>query len=179
MGTQSMCFRTMLYFWTWIQVFSGPFQQFGPDHHDHHPHHDQPVPVHYVQEEWGLPQACPPPRRPDRRTSEPEEAEAYHIKSIITSTRPTTMGQWGRATLRTRLWGRDFEDRRLWGHATLRTDDFEDKYYKVFWGQKFCPQSRIKMRLWGQTFKNWQDLQKNPKILKNIGYMMPTLWEYM
>ena len=67
------------------------------------------------------------------------------------------MGQWGRATLRTRHWGRDFEDtrlwgqttlrtddfedRRLWGQATLRTGDFEDRYYKVFWGQKFCPQS--------------------------------------
>ena len=65
-----------------------------------------------------------------------------------------------------RRWGRDFEDMRLWGHATLRTDDFEDKYYKVFWGQKFCPQSRIKMRLWGQTFKNWQDLQKKSKNIK-------------
>ena len=86
-------------------------------------------------------------------------------QSIVSMLHWKTMGQWGRATLRTRLWGRDFEDRRLWGHATLRTDDFEDKYYKVFWGQKFCPQSRIKMRLWGQTFKNWQDLQKIPKIL--------------
>ena len=38
-------------------------------------------------------------------------------------------------------------------YGTMRTDDFED------------------MRLWGQI--------PNSKILKNIGYMMPTLWEYM
>ena len=52
----------------------------------------------------------------------------------------------------------DFEDGRLWGQATLRTGEFEDRR---LWGQilccnfetkNVCPQSRILVRLWGQTF---------------------------
>ena len=33
-----------------------------------------------------------------------------------------------------RLWGHNFEERRLWGQTTLRTDDFEDRR---LWGQNY------------------------------------------
>ena len=78
-----------------------------------------------------------------------------------------TMGYWGQTTLRTRRWGQHIEDRRHWGQTTLRTSDFEDR------------------RLWGQNyFENINNIKickllKFSKIVKNIGYMMPTLGGWM
>ena len=56
----------------------------------------------------------------------------------------------------------DFEDRRLWGRTTLRTGDFEDK-------------NILKI----STISKFAKLLKFSKIVKNIGYMMPTLGGWM
>ena len=61
-----------------------------------------------------------------------------------------------------RHWGHDIEDRRLWGQTTLRIGDFEDK---------------IILKI--STISKFAKLLKFSKIVKNIGYMMPTLGGWM
>ena len=62
------------------------------------------------------------------------------------------------ATLRTG----DVEDRQRWGQATLRTGNIEDK---------------IILKI--STISKFAKLLKFSKIVKNIGYMMPTLGGWM